>query len=269
MRATVHTSGATPDATQRTPVHEPMGRDRACGVADPSKRVTAIVPVFNEQKGLATVLETLLCCPAINQIVCVNDGSTDDSLHILEQFGDRIVLIDLPSNRGKGYALAQGIRRADGEIVVFFDADLTNLDHDHVHVLLQPVQEGDVRAVLGIPAGDTVFSTVQLVSPGFAEFIGPKLTGQRAYLRRVLLPHLAGMEPTRFGVEIFLNGLFAEEETRVVTLRGLIGLSKQAKHGKAAATKEYAAAASEVTAEIARTGLSRVAGWRGVSHGRS
>ncbi len=269
MRATVHTSGATPDATQRTPVHEPMGCGRACGVAEPSKRVTAIVPVFNEQKGVATVLETLLCCPAIDQIVCVNDGSTDDSLHILEQFGDRIVLIDLPSNQGKGHALAAGLRRADGEVVVFFDADLVNLDHDHMHVLLQPVQEGDARAVLGIPAGDTVFSTVQLVSPGFAELIGPKLTGQRAYLRRDLLPHLAGMEPTRFGVEVFLNGLFTEEETRVVTLRGLIGLSKQAKHGKAAATKEYAAAASEVAAEIARASLSRVAGWRGVTHGRS
>ena len=269
MRAIVHTSGATPDPTQRTPVYEPAERDRACAVAEPSKRVTAIVPVFNEQKMVATVLEILLGCPPIDEVVCVNDGSTDRSLHILEQFGDRIVLIDLPSNRGKGAALAEGIRRADGDIVAFFDADLTNLDHDHVRALLQPMLEGDVRAVLGIPAGDTIFSTVQLVSPRFAEFIGPKLTGERAYFRRDLLPHLARMEPTRFGVEVFLNGLFTEDETRIVTLRGLLGLSEQDKHGKTVATKEYAAAASEVTVEVARARLARVTGWRSVSRGRS
>ncbi len=59
-------------------------------------RISAIVPVFNEQRTVSTVVDTLLQCRLIDEVVCVNDGSTDRSLEILRRFGDRIVLVDPP-----------------------------------------------------------------------------------------------------------------------------------------------------------------------------
>jgi cellulose synthase/poly-beta-1,6-N-acetylglucosamine synthase-like glycosyltransferase len=88
------------------------------------KTVSAIVPVFDEETTVKKVVEVLLANNQIDEVICVNDGSSDDSLAVLETFGDQITLIDLKQNQGKGYALAAGIRAARYEIVAFFDAKL-------------------------------------------------------------------------------------------------------------------------------------------------
>jgi len=126
-----------------------------------------------------------------------------------------------------------GINRASGEIVAFFDADLTNLSDDYVRMLLTPILQGDFRAVLGYP----------LVAP---------LTGERAYYRADLLPHLDRMAETRFGVEMFLNSLFDSEQVATIRLKGLKALLKHEKHGAVKAVQEYLGAGIEIAQEIAR-----------------
>ena len=229
-------------------------------MAESPSRVSALVPVFNEEKAVAGVVESLLQCGLIDEVVCVNDGSTDRSLEILRRFGDRIALVDLQPNRGKGHALAVGIRRASGEIVAFFDADLTNLSSEHIRVLLEPIRSGRTRAVLGIPGGDFTYSVVSVLASGPADSIGAAFTGQRAYIREDLLPHAGRMESTRFGVEVYLNSVFARGDSVVVTLPGLLALGKQDKHGWPVALKEYSSEMLEVTREIARAGWARFAG---------
>jgi len=75
-----------------------------------------------------------------------------------------------------------------------------------------------------------------------------------------VLPHAARMESTRFGVEVYLNSLFARSDSVVVTLPGLLALGKQDKHGWPVALKQYSSEMLEVTREIARTGWARLAG---------
>lgn len=222
--------------------------------------ISAIVPVFNEQRTVARVVETLLECGLIDEVLCINDGSTDRSLEVLRQFGDRIVLVDLQPNRGKGHALAEGIRRARGDIVVFLDADLINLSSQHITTLLEPIRDGRARVVLGSPGGDLIFSMASALAPGAADAIGTKFTGERAYIRQDLLSCVSRMESTRFGIEVYLNGLFTQADTVVVTLPGLLALSKQDKHGWPQAMKEYWREVLEVTREMARTGFARLAG---------
>lgn len=113
--------------------------------------VSAIVPVFNEQKTVAAVVTALHASPLIDEIICVDDGSTDGSRAILEAFGEAIVLLALPTNGGKGRALAEGIRHARGTIVACFDADLTTLGEPHIRALLAPILTGEARAVPGYP----------------------------------------------------------------------------------------------------------------------
>ena len=199
-------------------------------------------------------------CPAIDTVICVNDGSTDRSRAVLREFGDRIVLVDLQPNQGKGRALAEGIRRADGDIVAFFDADLTNLSEDHVDALIGPVASGRARAVLGSPGGDFMFSVAVRLAAGAADSVGATFTGQRAYRQADLMPHLARMDRTRFGVEVFLNSLPPRDDTLVVTLWGLTARGKRDKHGWRLAVKEYSVEVLEVSRELARTSLARLAG---------
>ena len=89
-------------------------------------KVSVIIPVYNVEKYLAQCLDSV-----INQtlkdieIICINDGSTDDSLKILQDYAkkdDRIKVIN-QDNMGVSVARNKGIKSAKGEFICFVDAD--------------------------------------------------------------------------------------------------------------------------------------------------
>lgn len=207
------------------------------------KTVSAIVPVFNEEKTVEKVVEALLQCDLIDEVICINDGSTDKSLEILKSFGNRIKLINLKKNHGKGFALASGIKQAKGEIVAFFDSDLPNLSLEHIATLLGPILRNETSVVLGVPKTRK------------DDYIGPwsiYFAGERAYPREKLLPCLERMAKTRYGVEVYLNGLFDKKETKVVFLDGLILPSKQEKRSPAQAFREHLIEIVEIAQELGK-----------------
>lgn len=208
-------------------------------------RVSAIVPAFNEERTVGDIVRVLLNCDEIQEVISVNDGSRDKTREILQSFGERISLIDLEVNQGKGFALAAGVRNAKGEIVVFIDSDLKYLSCEHVHSLLAPVLQGKGQAVLGVP----LKNNEEPCRPWCVY-----LTGERAYMRERLLPHLSEMEKTRYGVEMYLNALFPKEEVSTVILAGLISPPKFEKRPYHEAIKEYLVEAIEIAEEIGRKG---------------
>jgi len=137
--------------------------------------------------------------------------------------------------------LVEGIKKAKGEIVAFIDSDLTNLSNSHIRTLLEPILRGKARAVLGYP-----------IKGSYLPNVFSHLTGERAYYKKDLTPHLKKMTETRFGVEIFLNDLFDEEEIRKVPLKQLRGLYKYEKRESSNAFKEYLGEVVEIAQEIGR-----------------
>jgi len=91
-------------------------------------KLSIIVPVYNEGETILTVLQKLNNLKKFYQniqIIVINDGSKDNSLDILENnksFFD--ILINNPTNRGKGNAVKKGLEVADGDYITFQDADL-------------------------------------------------------------------------------------------------------------------------------------------------
>ena len=73
------------------------------------KKVCVLVPTYNNERTLAKVLESLL--KFTDQIIVVNDGSTDSTPTVLQHF-PQINLVSYPKNRGKGHALRTGFRHA-------------------------------------------------------------------------------------------------------------------------------------------------------------
>lgn len=89
-------------------------------------KVSILVPIYNVEKYLSECLESL-----VNQtlkeieIICINDGSTDDSLEIVKNFSkndSRIVIID-KQNSGYGDSMNQGLKKAKGEYVGILESD--------------------------------------------------------------------------------------------------------------------------------------------------
>lgn len=201
-------------------------------------RVSVIVPAYNEEKTVADVISVLQKSTLIDEVICINDGSSDNTREILKQFEKNIVIIDLKKNQGKGNALAQGIKKAKGDIVVFLDADLISLSDKHIQLLIEPLLKHTHKATMGYMVGKLNFSF-------FTE-----ITGQRAYFRKDLLPHLEEISKTRFGVEIFLNKLFSQKETKKVVLPDLTSLFKYEKQTPETALKEYIREGVEIAKAI-------------------
>ena len=87
---------------------------------------SVIIPVYNVGKYLEECLESLLNQTLENiEIICINDGSTDNSLSILYEYRkkDKRVIVVNKSNGGVSSARNIGLRIARGEYIVFVDAD--------------------------------------------------------------------------------------------------------------------------------------------------
>lgn len=206
--------------------------------------VTAIVPIFNEEKTVGKIVNTLVSSPLVSEVICVNDGSTDNSRDILKGFQEKkIRIINLRKNRGKGFALAAGIKMAEGNFVAFFDSDLLNFCHQHIEKLLEPAGKENLQAIYGVP----LQGRTDIYRPWVT-----LLTGERVYYRKALLPHLARISKTRYGVETFLNSLYSKAETKIVPLDGLISPSKWEKRTPSQAIKEYILELREIAEEFGK-----------------
>lgn len=90
-------------------------------------KVTVLVAVYNATRFLPKCLDSLLCQSMSDlQVICIDDGSTDDSLVLLQTYASRdarIQIISLPENHGQAFARNQGLKEAKGEYVCFLDAD--------------------------------------------------------------------------------------------------------------------------------------------------
>jgi len=108
----------------------------------PKPHVSVIVPCYNEQDNLESCVnqidEAFRPTQIRHEILLVNDGSTDETLRRARSLYEShlsVRVIDLVRNCGKAVALKEGVRRARGDLVAFFDADLQYTPRDLVEMV--------------------------------------------------------------------------------------------------------------------------------------
>lgn len=186
-------------------------------VKDKDIQVSVIICAYNEEKHIARTLRDLLKCKTADEVIVVNDGSKDKTEAVLKEFKNRIKLVTYKRNRGKGHAFVRGVKTARGKIIVMLDAHLDGLKDKHVKTLVRPISKHEANYVLGYERKKDRF--------GF-------LTGQRAYPRILLIPHLKTIKKTRFGLETYLNDIFKPQWGKTIALEGLVHLIKHHKMSK-------------------------------------
>jgi len=182
--------------------------------------ISVCLPARNEGPTVASIVREALRCPVVDEVVVIDDGSTDATAAIASGAGARVVsesalLPEAGPGSGKGNALWKSLIACTGDIICFLDADLRNFHGNCVERLCEPlmtdadtllVKASYTRAFQGAPTGGgrvtelAARPLLSLLFPKLADISQP-LGGEYAARRHVFeqLPFVEG-----WGVEIGL-----------------------------------------------------------------
>ena len=154
------------------------------------KKVSIIIPAFNEEENIEKVIEVAKKYKNTNQIIVVNNNSTDNTAKLAIQAGAQV--IDC-AEQGKGFAMKKGLDHATGEIVVYLDADILQYVDNVVEILAKPIINNEAKFVKStwkrVTGGNVTRIAVQpllrLLYPDMYEFSEP-LSGMIACEKEIL-----------------------------------------------------------------------------------
>ncbi|MDO5814877.1 MAG: glycosyltransferase [Methanobrevibacter sp.] len=104
------------------------------------QKVSVIIPAYNEEDTVATVVDVVKEVSFVDEIIVVNDGSSDNTRQEALNAGARVITHE--TNKGKGEALFTGYKEAECDIIAFIDADIHNLTSKKVEAMIMPILEG-------------------------------------------------------------------------------------------------------------------------------
>lgn len=174
---------------------------------------TVCIPAHNEAGTIGRVIDIVQAVRRaepglIDEIIVVDDRSTDATALVAQEHGARVVSTevecrDFGGSCGKGDALWAALRRCESELVVFIDADLTELSTGRVRQLIDPLRDD---------------SNIQLVKGTFRRTCTTDGSGAGRVTMLTARPLLSLLHPELTSLQEPLSGLFAG---RVETLGAL------------------------------------------------
>jgi glycosyltransferase involved in cell wall biosynthesis len=191
--------------------------------------LSVVMPVYNEAATVAEVIRVVLAQRPVQQLIVVDDASTDGTWEKLQSAtnGDaRVTLVRHEKNQGKGAALRTGFARATASVVMIQDADL-EYDPTEYHRVLAPIVTGKADIVfgsrfLGSPSGHRVLYYWHSVGNRFLTTLSNMATGlnltdmETCYkvFRRELIQKIQ-IQEDRFGFEPEITAKVARLNARM------------------------------------------------------
>lgn len=186
------------------------------------KRITAIIPAYNEVERLTAVLDVITSYPHFSEVIVIDDGSMDNTKNVVQRYSN-IRYIRNEINKGKGYSMDRGVQEATGDIIFFSDADVVGLTHDIINSICNPVVHGDVEMFIGM-------RNRKIYYLNFILSIIPLLGGERA-ITKDLWQRVPQQYKDRFKIEAALN-FYAKYHGKGLSYAVFPGLSQTIKERK-------------------------------------
>jgi glycosyltransferase involved in cell wall biosynthesis len=183
--------------------------------ADKSVGISCVIPAWNEEKGISSVLDMVKSYPYFDEIIVVDDGSTDKTTEIVKEYqkeSTHLRLIVHEKNKGKTGAIITGIDSARYPLIVMVDADLLSLTFTHISELIYYVINGQYEMTI-LDRGSDRRSALGWFQSVWARLMG----GERAFWKEDFKKlKLNGNE--RYGLEVIMNQYYVNNDKRVRTI---------------------------------------------------
>lgn len=186
-----------------------------------NKKISVIIAAYNEEPRIARVLSVVERHPLVDEVIVVDDGSTDKTSEIVKRFN--VTLIKNKKNMGKTISVKHGLEKSKNEFILFLDADLVGLTKENIDDLAGPVINGQVDWTLSLRGNSGLH--MKLFNIDF-------VSGERVVKRSLLNdPQIWSKPDIGFGLEILMNKSLLERKATFLSV-SLPNLKLTTKSGK-------------------------------------
>ena len=206
--------------------------------------ISAIVCALNEAPTIGNVLNALTKSKKIGEIIVISDGSRDQTAVIARAFG--VQVIEHKRRKGKAQSMHEGVSKAQGESILFLDADLYNITTKHIDLLIATHTKDKQSMVVGLRDRGWLLN---MIARAF-----PRISGER-----ILPRDLFEKTPDRFKkgyqIEAALNATarFYNREISTVRLKGVTVRTKLQKNSTVYALTQYLSMSAQVLSGLLLT----------------
>ncbi len=173
-------------------------------------KISCIICAYNEAPRIAAVLAAATGHADLDEIIVVDDASTDDTIEVVERF-PTVKIISLPKNGGKSRAMVHGLNAAQNDHIMLLDADLANITERDIQALAEPVLSGQADVSVSLRKN----------AYGIHHAIGLDFTsGERVIPKSLLADVLHEIDKLpKFGIESYMNQLIIKRRMRLAVVR--------------------------------------------------
>lgn len=187
------------------------------------------MPVYNNEDTILHVLNTLLSCSKINEVIVVDDCSSDRSASLIADLVPEVKFIKNAHNLGKGGAIIEGLKVSRCETILTCDADLSRLNSQHLDALINEYRAGSYDMVIaGRENGQ-----------GWGALMA-RVSGERIFQKRVILPYLDLIAVQGNGVEQIINYAHKGKAVKIIIAHDIGHVLKFHKTGLLGSLPAYA-----------------------------
>jgi len=104
------------------------------------EEVSVVIPAYNEEEHITKVITAAKNSDLVDEIIVIDDGSKDRTSEIAKKAGVKVFRSE--TNNGKGHAMLEGVQKSKGEVIVFLDGDLKNINSQKIDKMIIPVNNG-------------------------------------------------------------------------------------------------------------------------------